>query len=76
MALRIRPPMSSSASSHDTCSHSPLAALALAPQRIEDPIRILELVGRDHALGAGPAAAAGMDGFPSILRTSSVSLST
>ena len=35
-----------------------LAALAVAPQRIEDPIRILELVRRDDALGAGAAAAA------------------
>src|SRR5690606_27513479 len=37
-----------------------LAALARAAQRIQDAIRILELVGRDDALGAGPSAAAGM----------------
>ena len=52
--------MSSSASSHVTRSHSPVAALAVAPQRIEDAIRILELVRRDDALRAGAAAAAGM----------------
>ena len=37
------------------------AARAHALQRIQDPIGILELVGRDDALGARPAAAAGMN---------------
>src|SRR6185503_10700854 len=34
------------------------AAIAVAPHWIEDAIRILELIRRHHALGAGTAAAA------------------
>ena len=60
IALRMRPPMSSSTSSHVTRSHSPAPRAPVALQRIEDAIGILELVRRDDALGAGAAAAARM----------------
>src|SRR4029079_9544021 len=39
----------------------PAAAFAVALQRIQDAIRILQLVAGDYALGTGAAAAAGMD---------------
>src|SRR5205814_6673490 len=39
---------------------APAAALALALQRIQDPVGILELIRRDDALRAGAPAAAGM----------------
>ena len=50
--------MSSSASSQVTRSHSPVPALAGAPQRVEDAIGVVELVDGRRALGAvAPAAA-------------------
>src|SRR4029078_5023406 len=42
---------------------SAAAALAVALQRIQDAIRIFELVRRDDALGAGAAAAARVNGI-------------
>src|SRR5205814_2522758 len=37
------------------------SALAIAPERVEDAVRIVELVRRDDTLRARPPAAAGMD---------------
>ena len=59
-ARRMRPPSSSSTSSHVTRFHSPAPRAPDALQRIQHAIGILELVGRDHALGARAAAAARM----------------
>src|SRR5919109_3504921 len=41
---------------------SAISPFTSAPQRVQDPVRILELVRCDHALGASPPAAARMDG--------------